>query len=309
MIADGRDLNQLRHAPWTSVSPGLAIGAAVLGFNLLGDALARRARSAPRREERRDRGAGVGAHLSVAFDVERLRREEFPWAAAGEAIYLNAASTGPLPAAHACARRRRTRASAPRRTASAHEEQFARARRCARADRARSSAPTPGRSRSPTNTGAGSTSRRGRCRSARGDVVVIPDLEFPANVYPWMAAARGARLHPAASCRRATGCSTRTRCSRRSIRPSVRVLSLSWVGFATGARRRSRRARRGVPRARRATSSSTRIQGLGPLPLDVAATPHRHPRLRRAEVAALAVGHRLHLRAPRARASRSRRSR
>jgi ABC-type dipeptide/oligopeptide/nickel transport system permease subunit len=39
MIADGRDLYQLRHAPWTSVFPGLAIGAAVLGFNLFGDAL------------------------------------------------------------------------------------------------------------------------------------------------------------------------------------------------------------------------------------------------------------------------------
>lgn len=39
MIADGRDLFQLRHAPWTSVFPGLAIGAAVLGFNMLGDAL------------------------------------------------------------------------------------------------------------------------------------------------------------------------------------------------------------------------------------------------------------------------------
>jgi ABC-type dipeptide/oligopeptide/nickel transport system permease subunit len=39
MIADGRDLNQLRTAPWTSVAPGIAIGAAVLGFNLLGDAL------------------------------------------------------------------------------------------------------------------------------------------------------------------------------------------------------------------------------------------------------------------------------
>jgi ABC-type dipeptide/oligopeptide/nickel transport system permease subunit len=39
MIADGRDLYQLRHAPWTSLAPGLAIGAAVLGFNLLGDAL------------------------------------------------------------------------------------------------------------------------------------------------------------------------------------------------------------------------------------------------------------------------------
>jgi ABC-type dipeptide/oligopeptide/nickel transport system permease subunit len=32
-------LSQLRHAPWTSLFPGLAIGAAVLGFNLLGDAL------------------------------------------------------------------------------------------------------------------------------------------------------------------------------------------------------------------------------------------------------------------------------
>jgi ABC-type dipeptide/oligopeptide/nickel transport system permease subunit len=39
MIADGRDLAQLRTAPWTSVFPGLAIGATVLGFNLLGDAL------------------------------------------------------------------------------------------------------------------------------------------------------------------------------------------------------------------------------------------------------------------------------
>jgi ABC-type dipeptide/oligopeptide/nickel transport system permease subunit len=39
MISDGRDLDQLRRAPWTSVFPGIAIGAAVLGFNLLGDAL------------------------------------------------------------------------------------------------------------------------------------------------------------------------------------------------------------------------------------------------------------------------------
>lgn len=39
MIADGRDLDQLRNAPWTSVFPGIAIGASVLGFNLLGDAL------------------------------------------------------------------------------------------------------------------------------------------------------------------------------------------------------------------------------------------------------------------------------
>src|SRR4051794_4169920 len=36
-------------------------------------------------------------HDRVTIDVERLRREEFPWAAAGESIYLNTASTGPLP--------------------------------------------------------------------------------------------------------------------------------------------------------------------------------------------------------------------
>jgi ABC-type dipeptide/oligopeptide/nickel transport system permease subunit len=37
MVADGRDL--LRVAPWVSFAPGLAIGVAVLGFNLVGDAL------------------------------------------------------------------------------------------------------------------------------------------------------------------------------------------------------------------------------------------------------------------------------
>jgi ABC-type dipeptide/oligopeptide/nickel transport system permease subunit len=37
MVAEGRDL--LRVAPWVSLVPGLAIGLAVLGANLLGDGL------------------------------------------------------------------------------------------------------------------------------------------------------------------------------------------------------------------------------------------------------------------------------
>src|SRR5215216_2171496 len=57
MIADGRDLNLLRNAPWTSVFPGLAIGASVLGFNLLGDAL--RDALDPRRLESSAPAAGV----------------------------------------------------------------------------------------------------------------------------------------------------------------------------------------------------------------------------------------------------------
>jgi kynureninase len=34
----------------------------------------------------------------VSYDVHGLRAREFPWAARGDAIYLNNASTGPLPA-------------------------------------------------------------------------------------------------------------------------------------------------------------------------------------------------------------------
>ena len=37
MLAEGRAL--LRHAPWISAAPGLAITFSVLAFNLLGDAL------------------------------------------------------------------------------------------------------------------------------------------------------------------------------------------------------------------------------------------------------------------------------
>ncbi len=37
MVAEGRDL--IRVAPWVSVAPGIAVGIAVLGFNLVGDGL------------------------------------------------------------------------------------------------------------------------------------------------------------------------------------------------------------------------------------------------------------------------------
>ncbi len=63
MIADGRDLSQLRHAPWTSVFPGFAIGAAVLGFNLLGDAL---------------RDALDPRHLRTAEPLAEAARERAP---------------------------------------------------------------------------------------------------------------------------------------------------------------------------------------------------------------------------------------
>jgi len=33
----------------------------------------------------------------MSYDVDALRRVEFPWALAGDTVYLNNASTGPLP--------------------------------------------------------------------------------------------------------------------------------------------------------------------------------------------------------------------
>ena len=76
MIADGRDLYQLRHAPWTSVFPGLAIGAAVLGFNLLGDAL-RDALDPRNVRASMPRGAGLRRHRR-GRELRRRRRSAGP---------------------------------------------------------------------------------------------------------------------------------------------------------------------------------------------------------------------------------------
>ena len=131
MIADGRDLYQLRHAPWTSVFPGLAIGSAVLGFNLLGDAL--RDALDPRASTC-DPPPMPTPH--ERYDVEALRAREFPWAVDGETNFLNHASTGPLPATNACVRSPSGVGCARNPHRIAHELQFGTLDRSPRADRA-----------------------------------------------------------------------------------------------------------------------------------------------------------------------------
>ena len=42
--------------------------------------------------------AADARNTMLGYDVARLRADEFPWMDSGESIYLNAASTGPLPA-------------------------------------------------------------------------------------------------------------------------------------------------------------------------------------------------------------------
>jgi cysteine desulfurase/selenocysteine lyase len=202
-------------------------------------------------------------------DIGRLRREEFPWMDSGESIYLNAASTGPLPERTVRAQQEFTRKrAAPHRLS--HEEQFGvltdsreRVARLIGADVAEIAL--------SVNTSAGINLAAWAFPLGPGDTVVIPDLEFPANVYPWMAAAevRGFTLVriPARG-----GLLDEEALVAALDRPGVRVLAVSWVGFATGVVVDLDALGRAC-RSRGIRFVLDAIQGLGPLVLDVAHTP------------------------------------
>ena len=204
----------------------------------------------------------------MTFDVQRLRREEFPWAADGEAVYLNAAGTGPLPErtlrAQADFSRKR---AAPHRLS--HEEQFSVLDRC-RALVTELLGAEQGAIALSVNTGAGINLAAWGLPLGAGSVVVVPDLEFPANVYPWMAAARvrgyDVRLVPARD-----GVLDEEAVFAALDEPGTRVLSLSWVGFATGFVADLDRLSAAC-RSRGVWLVVDAAQGVGVLPLDLART-------------------------------------
>lgn len=207
--------------------------------------------------------------MTAGFDVERLRRDEFPAIGRDGSIYLNAASTGPLPERSVRAQNEFTRRRAePQKVPG--EEQFgvlARSReliaRLIHADSAEIAL--------AGNTGAGINLAAWTFPLGPGDVVVVPDLEFPANVYPWMAAARvrGFALHrvPAPD-----GRLDESAVLAALDLPGVRVLALSWVGFATGVTVDLGEFGRAC-HARGIRFVVDAIQGLGALTLDVERTP------------------------------------
>ena len=205
----------------------------------------------------------------MTFDVRRLREVEFPWAAAGENVYLNAASTGPMPERSVRAQIEFTRKrAAPHRlsvddqfdTLSRSRELIARLINC-----------DAGEIALATNTSAGLNLAAWTFPLGPGDVVVIPDLEFPANVYPWMAASevRGFALHRVPV---RDGLLDEDALLAALDLSGVRVLAVSWVGFSTGAV--ADLARLGAAcRERGIRFVVDAIQGLGALTLDVARTP------------------------------------
>jgi selenocysteine lyase/cysteine desulfurase len=201
----------------------------------------------------------------MTFDVEQLRRTEFPWTQTGECIYLNAASTGPLPGRSVRAQQEFTRLRATPYLIS-QERQFA-VLDDARTLVARLIHADAEEIALATNTSTGLNLAAWTLPLGPGDVAIIPDREFPANVYPWMAAAaaRGFTLQRV-PCR--DGLLDEDALLAALDLPGVRVLSVSWVGFATGFVADLERLGAAC-RARGVRFVVDAIQGLGALTLDV----------------------------------------
>ena len=206
---------------------------------------------------------------AMTIDTERLRRDEFAWMDAGDTIYLNAASTGPSPRRSIDAQIDFTR-----RRASPHlvgfDEQFGTLDRCRRLI-AELIGATHGEIALATNTGAGINLAAWGLPLGPGDEVVVPDGEFPANMYPWLAAAqtRGYGVHVVPL---RDGLLNEQALLAALERPGVRALSVSWVGFSSGARA-DLDLLGAACRARDVYFVVDAIQGLGALTLDVSKTP------------------------------------
>jgi cysteine desulfurase/selenocysteine lyase len=204
----------------------------------------------------------------MSYDLKALRAREFPWAERGESIYMDHASTGPLPA-----RTRDAIASLGARRAEPFRlkpDDFFPVHAKARERAAQLIGATPDTIALMTNTSHGVNLAARSLAYGKGDVILSTHGEFPANVYPWMAAARarGAefRLLPLvgdwpdeAALMRAIETDAR-----------VKVVSVSWVSFWSG-HRFDIVAIGAACRARGIAFFVDAIQGLGPLTLDVKA--------------------------------------
>jgi selenocysteine lyase/cysteine desulfurase len=204
----------------------------------------------------------------MSYDVKALRTREFPWAERGESIYLDHASTGPIPmrTRDALAAFGLRRAEPFRLTPDDLYPVHAKAREtCARLIGAK-----PSTIALMTNTSHGVNLAARSLPYGKGDVILSTHGEFPANVYPWIAAARdrGAefRLLPLA------GDWPDEAALMRAIEtdPRVKVVSLSWVSFWSG-HRYDIAAIGAACRSRGIHFFVDAIQGLGSLALDVVA--------------------------------------
>lgn len=203
-------------------------------------------------------------------ELEALRAREYPWEARGEAIHFDHAAVGPLPQ-----RARDALDAYGLKRAEPHRlgnDDFFPVLDRGRALIAQLIGAQAGEIALTTNTSWGVNLAAYALPLGPGDIVLGSEGEFPANVYPWMAAAKARgftfELLPLAG----AAADEEAVMRRISSDPRVKCVALSWVSFWSGAR---------IDLARIGTACRSRgiwfavdaIQGLGPLALDVRTTP------------------------------------
>ena len=199
-----------------------------------------------------------------AYDLTALRDVEFPWADAR--IYLNHASTGPLPARSLLAVEEfnRRRAAMDGMADPMLQGIMANARQLA----AKLVHADVEEIALAGNTSWGLNLAAATLPLEPGDVVVVSDGEFPANVYPWMRlASRGVRLELTPPT--PDGWPNEDYLLARVQDAEVKVLAVSWVQFSNGYRADLAR----LGRAARDNGTYLvvdAIQGVGQQPLDLA---------------------------------------
>ncbi|MBV9880225.1 MAG: aminotransferase class V-fold PLP-dependent enzyme [Gemmatirosa sp.] len=206
----------------------------------------------------------TGTMNDIGYDVDALRAAEFPWTLRGDAIFLNNASTGPLPARTVAAVEAFTRRRAePWRIGDTELfETLARGRDLV----ARLIGADASEIALLNNTTYGLNFAARALPLGAGDVVLSFDREFPANVYPWMALADVGVRFEQVPC--VDALPDEEALVRALDRPEVRAVTVSWVQFSTGYR--VDLARLGaLCRAHGKFFVVDAIQGVGAVPIDV----------------------------------------
>jgi cysteine desulfurase/selenocysteine lyase len=201
----------------------------------------------------------------MSYDIAALREREFPWAARGDAIYLNNASTGPLPArtVQAIDSFNRLRTEPFRLSVDDELGTIRKSRELV----ARLIGASPSEIACMVNTTHGINIAARTLPLSTGDLVLSYGREFPANVYPWMALDRCGVRFEQIPCD-ANGLPDESALFATLDRKKVKAVSVSWVQFANGYRT-DLAALGSECRARGIYLVVDAIQGLGAATLDV----------------------------------------
>lgn len=196
-----------------------------------------------------------------------LRTSEFPWTA--DTVYLNNASTGPIPE-----RTRRALDEFTAKRTAPHllpdRELFA-GLAAARLGIAQLINADPSEIALATNTGFGLSLAARALPLKPGDIVLLSDKEFPANVYPWLLLRERGITVELVPCT-ALGWPDEEQLLERLRDPRVRVLAVSFVQFCNGYRADLKKLG-AAARANGTYLVVDGIQGVGNSVLDVQETP------------------------------------